>query len=411
MQTKIKHLINKGVSIPNPDSIEIGADLNVDHISGDGVHIHSGCKLLGRSTRIGPQTTLGAEAPVTIQDCQIGPQVSLNGGYFKKSVFLEKASAGSGSHVREGCLFEEEASIAHTVGLKQTILLPFVTLGSLINFCDCLMAGGSSRRNHSEVGSSYIHFNFTPNQDKATPSLIGDVPKGVMLDQAPIFLGGQGGLVGPSRIAYGTIAAAGTILRKDILQVNRMIIETAGRGGSVPYVAGRYQVIKRIVHNNLLYMGNVVALMQWYHYVRSQFISKRFPDVLCQAGHQKLEIILNERIRRLHQLSEKMDRSIQDHSEKKDSASVSKLLMQQQELFDKKDILTDRLHDAASFAGNAQDRDQFLDNLNATVDTSQSYVSAIQSLDTDTKTMGTNWLQSIVDHMLQVALKILPSFR
>jgi len=118
MQTKIKHLINKGVSIPNPDSIEIGADLNVDHISGDGVHIHSGCKLLGRSTRIGPQTTLGAEAPVTIQDCQIGPQVSLNGGYFKKSVFLEKASAGSGSHVREGCLFEEEASIAHTVGLK-----------------------------------------------------------------------------------------------------------------------------------------------------------------------------------------------------------------------------------------------------------------------------------------------------
>jgi len=273
------------------------------------------------------------------------------------------------------------------------------------------MAGGSSRRNHSEVGSSYIHFNFTPNQDKATPSLIGDVPKGVMLDQAPIFLGGQGGLVGPSRIAYGTIAAAGTILRKDILQVNRMIIETAGRGGSVPYVAGRYQVIKRIVHNNLLYMGNVVALMQWYHYVRSQFISKRFPDVLCQAGHQKLEIILNERIRRLHQLSEKMDRSIQDHSEKKDSASVSKLLMQQQELFDKKDILTDRLHDAASFAGNAQDRDQFLDNLNATVDTSQSYVSAIQSLDTDTKTMGTNWLQSIVDHMLQVALKILPSFR
>jgi UDP-N-acetylglucosamine/UDP-N-acetylgalactosamine diphosphorylase len=52
--------------------------------------------------------------------------------------------------------------------LKQTILFPFVTLGSLINFCDIFMSGGSDRKNHSEVGSSYIHFNYTPNQDKAT---------------------------------------------------------------------------------------------------------------------------------------------------------------------------------------------------------------------------------------------------
>ncbi len=114
----------------------------------------------------------------------------------------------SGAQVREGCILEEEANASHTVGLKQTILFPFVTLGSLINFCDCFMAGGTSRKNHSEVGSSYIHFNYTPNQDKATASLIGDVPKGVMINQAPIFLGGQGGLVGPSRIGYGTVIAA-----------------------------------------------------------------------------------------------------------------------------------------------------------------------------------------------------------
>jgi len=84
------------------------------------------------------------------------------------------------AEVREGCLLEEEANGAHTVGLKQTILFPFVTLGSIVNFCDILMAGGTDRRNHSEVGSSYIHFNYTPNQDKATASLIGDVAYGVM---------------------------------------------------------------------------------------------------------------------------------------------------------------------------------------------------------------------------------------
>ena len=189
---KIDQLIQKGVIIPNPESVEIGSDIKIENISDDGVIIHSGCRLFGKSTLIMGQTEIGYESPVTIQDCQIGPQVMLKGGYFKESVFLEKASAGSGSHVREGCIFEEEAKIAHTVGLKQTILFPFVTLGSLINFCDCLMTGGTSRKDHSEVGSSYIHFNFTPNQDKATPSLLGDVPKGVMLDQLPIFLGGQG---------------------------------------------------------------------------------------------------------------------------------------------------------------------------------------------------------------------------
>jgi UDP-N-acetylglucosamine/UDP-N-acetylgalactosamine diphosphorylase len=85
---------------------------------------------------------------------------------------------GLGGHVREACLLEEQANGAHCVGLKHTILFPFVTLGSLINFCDCLMAGGTSRKDHSEVGSSYIHFNFTPEGDKTTASLIGDVPRG-----------------------------------------------------------------------------------------------------------------------------------------------------------------------------------------------------------------------------------------
>jgi bifunctional UDP-N-acetylglucosamine pyrophosphorylase/glucosamine-1-phosphate N-acetyltransferase len=86
------------------------------------------------------------------------------------------------------------------------------------------MAGGSGRQNHSEVGSSYIHFNFTPDGDKTTPSLIGDVPRGVMLNQRPIFLGGQGGMVGPLRMGYGNVVAAGAILREDVIEENKLIM-------------------------------------------------------------------------------------------------------------------------------------------------------------------------------------------
>src|SRR5690606_11549176 len=123
------------------------------------------------------------------------------------------------AHFRAGTVLEEEASTAHVVGLKQTILLSFVTLGSLINFCDCLMAGGTSRRDHSEVGSGFIHFNFTPwgrEGDKATPSLVGDVVSGVFLRQPRILHGGCGGMIGPGSVGYGAVVGAGQVIRRPV---------------------------------------------------------------------------------------------------------------------------------------------------------------------------------------------------
>jgi len=194
---KIEELLDKGVVIPDPYNVYIGDEVDTGRISGNGVIIYPGCKIYGSSVLILDKVKIGREGPVTLENCQVGPDVNLKSGFLKEAVFLKGASLGSGSHVREGTILEEEAGIAHTVGLKQTILFPYVTLGSLINFCDCFMSGGTGRKDHSEVGSSYIHFNYTPGQDKATPSLLGDVPNGVMLKQSPIFLGGQGGLVGP----------------------------------------------------------------------------------------------------------------------------------------------------------------------------------------------------------------------
>ena len=191
-RVQIDLLLKKGVRIPNPQSVDVGPEVDVDRISGDGVCLYAGTKIYGASTLILRKAKIGYEGPVTLQDCRVGPEVRLNGGYFKGAVFLKGAAAGSGAHVREGTILEEAASIAHTVGLKQTILFPFVTLGSLINFCDCLMSGGTGEKDHSEVGSSYIHFNYTPNQDKATASLLGDVPHGVMLREAAHFSGRAG---------------------------------------------------------------------------------------------------------------------------------------------------------------------------------------------------------------------------
>ena len=94
--SKIEKLIEKGVKIDRPASVEIGDEVDVDRISGDGVVIYAGCKIFGADTLILTGSKLGYEAPVTVDNCQVGPEVELKGGYFKQAVFLAKSQAGSG---------------------------------------------------------------------------------------------------------------------------------------------------------------------------------------------------------------------------------------------------------------------------------------------------------------------------
>jgi bifunctional UDP-N-acetylglucosamine pyrophosphorylase / glucosamine-1-phosphate N-acetyltransferase len=383
----VKSLLRKGVQIPNPAAIEIGPEVDVERISGAGVVIHSGCRIRGEHTLILPGVKLGGEGPVTVENCLVGPGVELKGGYFRGAVFLEKARCGPGSHVREGTILEEGASIAHTVGLKQTILFPFVTLGSLINFCDCLMAGGTDRQNHSEVGSSYIHFNFTPNQDKATASLIGDVPRGVMLNQKPIFLGGQGGLVGPVRLAFGTTVAAGTILRKSELHPGRLIFGGAARAGNIEFQPGRFSGTGRIIKNNLTYIANLMALRQWYGEVRSLFVGERFPETLSAGLAMNIQKGIEERLKRLRELGDRMAAS--------GDAS----------LFDRWGVMEQALRERGEQLGDDQLRESFQGIISKTIaSTGKDYIFVIKSLSGEASRQGTAWLQGIVDTSVEAAL-------
>jgi len=384
----VNKLLQRGVRIATPAGIEIGPEVDVERISGQGVVIHSGCRIFGERTLILPGATLGSEAPVTMENCLVGPGVELKGGYFREAVFLEKASCGSGSHVREGTILEEGASIAHTVGLKQTILFPFVTLGSLINFCDCLMAGGTDRRNHSEVGSSYIHFNFTPNQDKATPSLIGDVPRGVMLNQKPIFLGGQGGIVGPVRLAFGTTVAAGTILRKSELRPDRLIFGGAAKAGNIEFQPGRFSATGRIIKNNLVYIANLMALHQWYHRVRSLFVGQRFPETLLAGLLENSRLAVAERTRRLKELGDKMAQS-------GDGAFSERW-----------PALDEALHRQLDSTGDLRMCESFLEAVTSMLGREgKDYLAVIQALSPQATEQGTAWLQGIVDDTVAAALK------
>ena len=402
---KIIQLINKGVDVPNPLTLDIGEEVVVDQISGNGVKIYPGCRIYGDKTVISGGAQIGNEGPVTIDDCQIGPEVELKGGYFNKAVFLEKANMGLGAHVREGCIFEEEANGAHCVGLKQTILLPFVTLGSLINLCDCLMAGGTSRKDHSEVGSSYIHFNFTPDGNKITPSLIGDVPRGVMLNQPAIFLGGQGGIVGPVRLGYGNVVAAGSILRRDMPKDNKIITGITYPGHVSDFVPHDYSGLSRIMGNNILYMANLTALEQWYIHVRQPFLNaQESGDLIYEGVLDKLALAKKERIKRLKALAEKIPVEHKTH-QGRTSTSAKK-----RELHDNIDRVCELFGvNTLEISGN-QKRDHFLTAFhNHNKDNNADYIKVIQSMSSAVSQPGVQWLTQIVEGLCNQAESILPS--
>ena len=435
IQDNINKLIAKGVKITNPFSIEVGKEVDVDRISGEGVTLHSGTRIYGAKTLICSGARLGYELPATIVNCQIGPETELRGGFFKDSTFLGKVEMASGAHVRECCLLEEGSRGGHTVGLKQTILFPFVTLGSLINFCDCLMAGGVGRKDHSEVGSSYIHFNYTPNQDKATASLIGDVPRGVMINQPSIFLGGQGGLVGPLRIGYGTVIAAGTVYREDCPEGGRLLTATPFGGENLPsegvtpsscptstrgfsdageFETGFYRDVRGRVYNNICYLANLIALRQWYIHVRQPFFLRvdEFGPELYDGAMERLKLAVNERLKRFHDLSGKMEKSIKIGERRLSGTDWKTLYMQKRELLENRPKLEECFAGGYEEEVEQEKRDSFIDSIREKLEKgSCDYIKTIQGLDPGTSSVGTAWLQAIVDRAASNALDVIPSYK
>lgn len=400
---KVRRLLEKGLQIPNPLSIDIGEEVDLNRISGQDVILYPGCRIYGAKTVISAGCKLGYEAPVTLNDCALGPKVELKGGFFSGAAFLEKANMGLGAQVREGTLLEEEANGAHCVGLKQTILFPFVTLGSLINFCDCLMAGGTSRKNHSEVGSSYIHFNYTPSQDKATASLIGDVPRGVMLNRPPIFLGGQGGLVGPLRLGFGAIVAAGAILRSDHPEDGQLIAEAAPEGNVKAFVPAAYPRLGRILRNNILFIANLAALTAWYRQVRKPFFAKQELGELVYNG--ALEQLSSAKAERLKRLQAVAGMVVSPAARK----SFPEQRAQRQAFADAVSCLEELLAEGREDETTRHAREAFLADFQKRASDGKGYIETIQQLPPDVSGRGVAWLEGIVAHCVGHVAKTVPS--
>jgi hypothetical protein len=313
IEVRLAHLASKGVIIPDVRQVFVGPEVDLENIQ-PGTRLFPGVRILGKDSVLGRNAVVGSEGPATLDNVALDDQAEIASGYVTNAVLLRGARIGSNGHVRACTILEEEASTAHAVGLKQSVLMSFATLGSLINFCDAIVAGGTSRSDHTEIGSGSINFNFTPwgeRGDKATPTLLGNVCDGALLDNDRIFLGGLSGVVGPTQISFGAITVAGQIIRQDVKP--NTLFSTVPRKIEGPANFRSRVFSERKYQHNLNFISNLFALHEWYRQIRLA----RLPDT-PQFGYRKnivnfaialIDQMISERVARLSDYLRGFDRS------------------------------------------------------------------------------------------------------
>ena len=300
---RLARLQDRGVNVWGAERVYIGEEVPFENIE-PGAAIYQGT-LLGKTLRIGKGSKIGRAGHAHVEDCQIGRDVELGAGVYQDCAILDGAKVRGFAELRPGTVLEEDCEAAHSVAFKNTILTATCVAGSVLNYCDLFMSGGTSREDHSEVGSGAVHFNFDPRGDK-WGSLIGDV-RGLLLRSAPVFVGGQCGLIAPLHVDFGAVIAAGSMVRRDV-GANRVHFEAVRTQTVDGFDRRVYTRLRRKFLTTARLIGNLHAYIAWYERVRLPFADERL-EPLYRSAQRQARAHIEERVKRLQKIIGKLEPS------------------------------------------------------------------------------------------------------
>ncbi len=290
-------LLARGVRILAPHATVI-EDVDPERIE-PGVEIFPGCTIRGHRTLLRRGVSLGRAGGGYFENVVAGAGSEIWGGVAQDCVLLDGVVIRGHAELRGGTLLEERCEAAHHVGYKMTVMMPFVVAGSLVNFCDALFCGGTSRSDHGEIGSSLALYNFTPWGDKFA-SLFGDVPTGVTLRAPRVFVGGQSQVVSPVHVGAGVVAAAGAAVRRGVPAGHHVTGAGSPAPSSAPFDARVYGAVAAKLRVTRLYVASLRALRLWYARVRMAAVPDG--DLLQQQIYleamRQLDAGIAERVKR-----------------------------------------------------------------------------------------------------------------
>ncbi len=309
----VEILLTKGVKIHAPQAVVVSG-VDPGRIEA-GVELFPGVVLCGERTLLRSGAKLGRAGGGYFENVAAGKDVDLYGGFFQDCVFLDGVTMRGHAEVRGGTLLEECCEGAHHVGYKMTVALPFVVAGSLVNFCDVLLAGGRSRRDHTEIGSAVALYNFTPWGDKFA-SMFGDVVRGVFLNNDRIFIGGQTQVVSPVEVGYGAVLAAGCAVRRDVPPGVLYGEDGGGFSGREGLDVRRYGEVAGKLRRSAHFIAQMRALQVWYQRVRGPLAAgDAWLEALYVEAQRQIQANVDERLLRMDALVGKLPGSLALHRE------------------------------------------------------------------------------------------------
>ena len=272
-RSRVEQLIASGVDILAPESVVVGGEVDLDNIEA-GVVIGPATTILGADTMIGAGTSIQGSA--VVNNSAIGRNCGLAAGEYADSVLLDGCSTVGWARVRGNSAWEEGSNCAHNCDTKQSVLGYKTTLGSLINFCNVLMLGGTSPRLEvgSEIGSGTINFNFLPFGATVgaliKPStVVGGIDSPFLAcDGAPfryIFIGGHTSIITPVVIGLGSVVAAKSRVNPGIYGED-MLIGGGNIEGQLVLAASKVRILKDMTPKYgilLSQLATTVAFCKW----------------------------------------------------------------------------------------------------------------------------------------------------
>jgi len=135
--------------------------------------------------------------------------------------------------------------------------------------------------------------------------------------------------------------------------------------------------------------------------------------LLFDALKEKLFLGMNERIGHLKALSQKMPDAVLAFQKAANKNGSEVIVQQKHEFYEKWAELEGNLKFQDEITTVKEElKDSFLDKIRiGIIDLGKDYISVIRNLKKEDKEQGTQWLQGIVDHIVDGVLRIIPSFR
>ena len=136
---------------------------------------------------------------------------------------------------------------------------------------------------------------------------------------------------------------------------------------------------------------------------RAAFVCDDFPEAFHDGLKRTLRRNMEERLKQMGRYVEMLTGG--------ETGSASRLRSQRQELTERWSELAEFLRDRMDEAGDRALAETFLEILESAVESEgKDYLSVIKSLNKQHKSDGTRWLDSIVDHAVSGAYRLIPSF-